>query len=683
MTEPTPAELVARARALQPLLREHAAKTDADRRVPAECIDALGEAGLFKVAVPKRYGGYATTLRAMLDVSAAVAEGDGSAGWVVALVNVCNWLTALFPEQAQQEVFADPQPRVTGVLTPSATTRKVDGGWQVSGRWYFNSGSWWSTWAVLGVPLTDENGEVVDQGLVLIPAADLAIEDVWYVAGMRGTASNCLVATDVFVPSHRVMSVPAAIEGSYPTPFTDEALFRSAFVPVLTLVLAGPQLGMGQAALDLVIDKAAKKPISYTFFETQAESVAFQLQIADAATKIDAASLICYRAAADIDDAAARGEYLDYRNPRPGPRRHRVRGAERGRGTHHLDERARGRRLRGLQPAAADLAGRQRRGAPRCGLTGDRLRGLRQSPARRGREDNPARLTPPDIWSTVTMRIANLSGRLVLITGGRAVDVREASEGRFESDPQAIYDRWAEFRSWAAQADLPAGAEFGAADLGAPAPAPRQLLAAGLNYRDHAGESGFAVPEGLPPVFTKFASSITGPVTTVRLPPGGHTDWEIELVVVIGARAWQVAESDAWRHVAGLTIGQDLSERISQLAGPAPQFSLGKSLPGFTPMGPYLVTPDEFANPDDLGLRATINGEQVQKARTSELIFSVPALISRLSARLPLLPGDVIFTGTPAGVGLGRDPQRWLADGDELVSVIDGIGELRQRFTAA
>jgi alkylation response protein AidB-like acyl-CoA dehydrogenase len=148
----------------------------------------------------------------------------------------------------------------------------------------------------------------------LIPAADLAIEDVWYVAGMRGTASNCLVATDVFVPSHRVMSVPAAIEGSYPTPFTDEALFRSAFVPVLTLVLAGPQLGMGQAALNLVTDKAAKKPISYTFFETQAESVAFQLQIADAATKIDAASLICYRAAADIDDAAARGEYLEYRN---------------------------------------------------------------------------------------------------------------------------------------------------------------------------------------------------------------------------------------------------------------------------------------------------------------------------------------------------------------------------------
>jgi 2-keto-4-pentenoate hydratase/2-oxohepta-3-ene-1,7-dioic acid hydratase in catechol pathway len=278
------------------------------------------------------------------------------------------------------------------------------------------------------------------------------------------------------------------------------------------------------------------------------------------------------------------------------------------------------------------------------------------------------------------MRIANLSGRLVLITAGRAVDVWQASDRRFGSSPQAIYDRWAEFRSWAAYADLPEGTEFDAADLGAPAPAPRQLLAAGLNYRDHAGESGFAVPEGLPPIFTKFVSSITGPVTTVRLPVGGQTDWEIELVVVIGTRAYHVAESDAWRHVAGLTVGQDLSERISQLAGPAPQFSLGKSLPGFTPMGPCLVTPDELADPDDLELRATINGEQVQKARTRELIFPVPVLLSRLSARLPLFPGDVIFTGTPAGVGLGRDPQRWLADGDELVSTIEGVGELRQQF---
>ncbi|GAA3309858.1 hypothetical protein GCM10020295_75530 [Streptomyces cinereospinus] len=223
---------------------------------------------------------------------------------------------------------------------------------------------------------------------------------------------------------------------------------------------------------------------------------------------------------------------------------------------------------------------------------------------------------------------------------------------------------------------------FDPADLGSPAPAPRQTLAVGLNYRDHASESGFAAPEGLPPVFTKFVTSISGPVTEVRLPEGGNTDWEVELVAVIGRRAEGVSEADAWGHVAGLAVGQDISERVSQLAGPAPQFSLGKSFPGFSPVGPWLVTPDEFDDPDDLELRCAVNGEEVQKGRTRDLIFSVPALVSKLSAVLPLLPGDVVFTGTPAGVGLGRSPQRFLSAGDELVSTVEGIGELRQTFVA-
>ncbi|MFC8448124.1 fumarylacetoacetate hydrolase family protein [Kitasatospora sp. NPDC057223] len=280
------------------------------------------------------------------------------------------------------------------------------------------------------------------------------------------------------------------------------------------------------------------------------------------------------------------------------------------------------------------------------------------------------------------MRIANLSGRLGLVVDGKVIDVEQASGGSFASDPQAVYERWEEFRRWAAQARLPEGDVFDPARLGAPAPAPRQVVAAGLNYRDHAAEAGFALPDTMPPVFTKFATSITGPVTEVTLPPGGHTDWEIELVAVIGTRAHHVPAETAWEHVAGLTVGQDISERITQLEGPSPQFSLGKSFPGFAPIGPWLVTPDEFENPDDLGLRCTVNGEEVQKSRTAELIFSVPELIARLSAVIPLLPGDIIFTGTPAGVGLGRDPQRWLAPGDELVSTIEGIGELRQRFVA-
>jgi 2-keto-4-pentenoate hydratase/2-oxohepta-3-ene-1,7-dioic acid hydratase in catechol pathway len=280
----------------------------------------------------------------------------------------------------------------------------------------------------------------------------------------------------------------------------------------------------------------------------------------------------------------------------------------------------------------------------------------------------------------VLVRIGNLDGRLVILTGAAAIDVELASGGRFGPDPQAVYERWAEFTAWAASAG-DAARPYDRALLGAPAPAPRQSFGIGLNYRDHADESGFGVPEQ-PSVFTKFPSCITGPYGEVALPPGGHTDWEVELVAVIGAEAWRVAEADGWGHVAGLCVGQDISERITQMASQPPQFSLGKSFPGFGPTGPWLVTPDELEDPDDLELGCSINGEEMQKSRTSHLIISVPQLVARLSAVTRLLPGDVIFTGTPAGVGQGRSPQRWLAAGDELVSYVEGIGELRQRCVA-
>ena len=209
------------------------------------------------------------------------------------------------------------------------------------------------------------------------------------------------------------------------------------------------------------------------------------------------------------------------------------------------------------------------------------------------------------------------------------------------------------------------------------------MLAIGLNYREHAAESGYAVPAGEPPVFTKFASCIIGPHADITLPPGGNTDWEVELVAVIGRRAFQVPAEQALSYVAGYAVGQDISERRLQMAATPPQFSLGKSLPGFGPIGPWLVTLDEFQDPNDLELGCSIDGEQVQLGRTRDLIFSVPELISKLSASIVLLPGDVIFTGTPAGVGLGRTPQRWLQPGEVLVSHIEGIGELRHRFLAA
>jgi 2,4-didehydro-3-deoxy-L-rhamnonate hydrolase len=280
------------------------------------------------------------------------------------------------------------------------------------------------------------------------------------------------------------------------------------------------------------------------------------------------------------------------------------------------------------------------------------------------------------------MRIANADGRLVVIAGDLAYDVEKASNGRFGASPQAIYDQWDAFTEWAATASWEDGQPLRFESLGSPVPEPRQVFGIGLNYRDHAAESGLPAPTTEPPVFTKFPSCITGPTGDIEMPPEGHVDWEVELVAVIGRRAWQVSADRALEVVAGYAVGQDVSERILQMASTPPQFSMGKSLPSFGPVGPWVVTLDEFDDPNDLALGCEINGEPVQDARTSQLIFSVPALIASLSSRLPLLPGDVIFTGTPSGVGLGRTPPRWLADGDVLTSHIEGIGQMRHRFVA-
>jgi 2-keto-4-pentenoate hydratase/2-oxohepta-3-ene-1,7-dioic acid hydratase in catechol pathway len=182
-------------------------------------------------------------------------------------------------------------------------------------------------------------------------------------------------------------------------------------------------------------------------------------------------------------------------------------------------------------------------------------------------------------------------------------------------------------------------------------------------------------------VFTKYPTSLAGPRDTVVL-PSAVVDWEVELVAVIGSHAQDVAEQDAWRHVAGLTVGQDLSERLIQLAGAMPQFSLGKSFPGFSPTGPVLVTPDEFDDPSDLAIGCAVDGETMQASRTSQMIFSIPRQIAWISAICPLLPGDLLFTGTPSGVGGARDPRRFLAPGEELHSWVGGIGSLRNRMVA-
>ncbi|GAA1846265.1 fumarylacetoacetate hydrolase family protein [Agromyces salentinus] len=286
------------------------------------------------------------------------------------------------------------------------------------------------------------------------------------------------------------------------------------------------------------------------------------------------------------------------------------------------------------------------------------------------------------------MRIANLAERLVILDADRALDVESASSGRFSSDPQAVYARWGEFTEWAAGQDVSAGNPFDPRVLGPAVPRPPQIFAIGLNYAKHAGESGYAVPEN-PVVFTKFASSLTGPDVEVTL-SGDTVDWEAELVVVIGHGGRDIDEGDGWNRIAGLSVGQDLSDRTVQFWGDPPQFSLGKSRAGFAPVGPAVVTLDEVeskADRDDLSVRCTLSRpdgstEMLQDGRTRDLIFSIPALVARLSAVVELLPGDLIFTGTPEGVGIGRTPAVYLRPGEVLTTEIEGVGTIVQRFVS-
>jgi alkylation response protein AidB-like acyl-CoA dehydrogenase len=310
---PSVQELVARARELGPLLRKNGPIGETNRRVTDEAIEAVTKAGLMRVCTPKRYGGWEMNTRAMLDVSAAVAEADGGTAWVVNLNNICCWLTSLFPVKTQDEVFgADPDARVSGVLNPTATVKKVNGGYRVTGQWHYNSGGWHSQWAVLGMPIVNDAGEAIDQGLAMFPMADLERVDTWFVAGMKSSGSISLKANDACVPEHRVLSVPRAIEGDYPTEMrSQEAFYRSPFIPILAIILVGPILGLGRAALNFVRDKAATRTIAYTFFEKQKDSVGFQLQVAEAAMMIDTAHFHAYRAADDVDAAAASGVYPD------------------------------------------------------------------------------------------------------------------------------------------------------------------------------------------------------------------------------------------------------------------------------------------------------------------------------------------------------------------------------------
>jgi len=272
------------------------------------------------------------------------------------------------------------------------------------------------------------------------------------------------------------------------------------------------------------------------------------------------------------------------------------------------------------------------------------------------------------------VKLANVNGRAALVVADGVADIELATAGQFGPELAPIYDDWLDFADVARNVTEATG-PLVEADLGCPV-SPRQVFAIGINYRAHSEESGVTSPE-VPGTFTKFPTCLAGPYDDIPL-VGDTNDWEVELVVVIARRAHHVQKADAWNHVAGLAVGQDISDRHLQFAA-ADQWSLGKSRSGYGPVGPWVVTPDEISKPDDLAIRCSLDGETMQQARTSQLIFSVPRLIVELSAITTFLPGDIVFTGTPSGVGYVRQPPRYLQPGQILESWIEGIGTLRNR----
>lgn len=220
--------------------------------------------------------------------------------------------------------------------------------------------------------------------------------------------------------------------------------------------------------------------------------------------------------------------------------------------------------------------------------------------------------------------------------------------------------------------EIPAGSR-----LGSPIARPSKIICIGLNYRKHAIESGMAVPE-VPIIFMKATSSLCGPFDNILIPKNSvKTDWEVELAVVIGKRAKYVSKENAMEYVAGYCVHNDVSERDFQLHHGG-QWVKGKSADNFAPLGPVLVTKTEIEDPHNLRLWLKLNGKMLQDSNTSDLVFDIPELIEHLSQYMTLLPGDVISTGTPAGVGLGLTPPTYLKEGDVVELGIEGLGEAKQ-----
>lgn len=311
---PEIAAIVDKIDALRPDLVAGGKEGDQTRRINSEVFEAVAATGAFSISAPTKFGGLAANTREAHAVAQAIGRGDGSLAWVDGILDSGAWVLSLMDERAQEDVWGSEgglDSFISIVLATTSDAVPTAGGYRVTGKWGYGTGSLHAKWSLLGIPLKNDQGEVVDAGLALIPTSELSHVDNWFVAGMKSTASVMQVAEDVFVPAHRVLPLTAAVEGGYLGENT-EASYRTIFVPSLFMKLVGPHLGMGRAALDFVISKAETKAIAYTGYEKQADSAIFQAAVAKAAADLNAAELVAQQVADQIFEATESDYYAPY-----------------------------------------------------------------------------------------------------------------------------------------------------------------------------------------------------------------------------------------------------------------------------------------------------------------------------------------------------------------------------------
>jgi len=281
---------------------------DENRRLHDDVDEALTESGILKMRVPTRYGGYESDMRTVVDVLSELGRGDGSTAWTVATWAISTWMMGLFPDEVQDEVFSDPNVRISGIIRPGAMAMPTDGGYIVNGKWSFNSGVQQSAWNINSAVIPSQDGGVVPV-MIAIPTASLQIIDDWHTSGLRGSGSATTVAKDIFVPIERVIEMGPVLQGHHKSVLNGESpIFRAPFMPTACATVSAPAVGLALAAKETFFERVFDRKITYTDYEAQAQAPVTHLEIAEATSKIDEASFHAHRSADMIDSKTQDGD---------------------------------------------------------------------------------------------------------------------------------------------------------------------------------------------------------------------------------------------------------------------------------------------------------------------------------------------------------------------------------------